>query len=1791
MNATNGRIDADPIESRGGPPTAVPEGADANKLTAAKDAAKKKLLRLVVQQAAEELGDPEAIVEQAFREGLFSDELISGLRAGVRDRMTRRLIDHIAQEGESGLAADAALALADSPEVKAAVDSVERKLAGTIAAKALERMEDEAAIADSIFDQIARVNDVTMSALSEDVRGLVVQSIADRAWASSVDPDEILKVAESRINANDPAIEAAAVEIRKAAIEQIRTLVDQDLSTSEVMTGLAEDAARRIEGLLMERVSEEVRTSGIEARVSESVTEAVSGRIAESVFETDTLLKRVEERLEKDGVRLQEAAEQARAEFAVQLTDDLIAAVTADEAIDSLTAQAVAEVRVRIAQDVCARVTAIPAGELATEATGHFDHDDELVLAAVGTARVELLKEIARRAEASLTDSVDAARQALAAFTPNEAVVTDATDRLRSEVITLIAGRVADELSSHGITSNDAAASEILEASTKALRQTLLEQIVASVATDESRSELRAVAVSDPAIAHLVGEIHDEVWATLAARLSSRVLASSPDQLASAALARVESDAAPLVAAGEAVHAHLVQHIAEQATSNLTDIEKTVTEALAHVPGDAQVLVEAMESLKANLTKHVADRVLDDLEQNGIPTDDPRMTAAAQSVRTLVSGILYAQAMKVATTSKERDRVAQEVARDVHDLLVTDTIEAFSKRNPAELAEEARSRIADSNMLISEASERLADVMAGHVARLAEAALRADGVDFEHPTVAAVMVALQADVRVAIAERAYQTVADSDTKTQLAADIAARVHDAVTSEALRGILGRNPAEMAQAIAAQISEDEPVIARATESVMASLRADIARSVGSRIDAEAEANLIARSIADDSTAVVSDLMHSVADSLREYAKDRAIEEVGSSDSIAEITASGYDVLRDRLVVSIAQRSASMEAGELAGEAASLLGDSPLVAEEASTLLHARMVESIATKAVDQLGSVAAASEKARIIAESDDTVVEDAVRTLYDLLASQVGEEVTRRIHQADRLAQAAASFVDPDDPAVDAAADDVANDLGRLVAVRAVDQLSSASGRARIVAEATGACSDEMESSVRDAEDRLMQTIVARIAGRFSDAGDTARRAQEKLGTDHAPLIAAGEVLKELVLEDLSRKATIMLLDASQAADRAFSRIDLDDPRFQKAQDTLRTRIVDAVAERSLQALEDMDSAAGMVRARIPEDHEHVVGTAALVRDMLLDDIARRSESSLNDTRTAARLSRQRVPENSVNLTSASEALRDLLLDDLVHLATSAFGDATAAAEQAMLRVDGDEDVLVRARAAFKERILMSVLGEAIREIGGAFGSGRADAQQAVFQQAMTAMARQSGAFQPAPDRSPMADYSRPASSEEAQVPFVPASEVSGTPSGAVTGTEETSDALRTAALSSVSDEGWTRLSDLLDHETESVQAEDSIAFRFNEDPAPEVNHQESPVDHQDFIVTEFIEMDADETEEDEVEEEGPFVFAWAADDVHSGDSMSPIHGVEEPVASVRIESSGDGASNPGSSVQLPWDESAGHLAYVYGFVPTDDASLPLGSSLIGMDPANPVRFVTVRGVRAITSMVSADEFSPDAMSNRSQDTSWLREHIRIHARVLDAFKSTTTVVPLRFGSIFENEADVAAMIDARYSRLTETLDRLAGRLEWGVRAVRNLDRMRNRVLQTERTIDESLASLSTGVAQFVRDEMTKSTDLEEASLIETVTRHCLTRVDEALSRWADDGAEKSLVPSHAGDVVMNRAYLVAQTAVEDFRAELTRLGAEFGSIGLSFEMTGPWPAFHFSSLDDDHLAGTVPAQG
>ncbi|MFT5143648.1 MAG: hypothetical protein ACI84D_002278, partial [Thalassolituus oleivorans] len=194
----------------------------------------------------------------------------------------------------------------------------------------------------------------------------------------------------------------------------------------------------------------------------------------------------------------------------------------------------------------------------------------------------------------------------------------------------------------------------------------------------------------------------------------------------------------------------------------------------------------------------------------------------------------------------------------------------------------------------------------------------------------------------------------------------------------------------------------------------------------------------------------------------------------------------------------------------------------------------------------------------------------------------------------------------------------------------------------------------------------------------------------------------------------------------------------------------------------------------------------------------------------------------------------------------------------------------------------------------------------------------------------------------------------------------------------------------------------------------------------------------------------------------------------------------------------------------------------------------------------------------------------------------------DAFKTEGTVMPVRFGAVFENEADVAVMVSSEYDFIEGTLQRLKGKQEWSLRVTRDSDRLREKMATSERTVEDSLGAISTGVAQFIKDEMDKSGELADSEIVATVTENCIRRTHDALMPWSVDGAQKDIFTAPGVDMVFNAAYLVETSQLSDFQAEVERLSKELEPVGMTLDITGPWPAYHFVDSDEDSTTELAP---
>ncbi|CAM5250369.1 hypothetical protein STENM327S_02740 [Streptomyces tendae] len=124
------------------------------------------------------------------------------------------------------------------------------------------------------------------------------------------------------------------------------------------------------------------------------------------------------------------------------------------------------------------------------------------------------------------------------------------------------------------------------------------------------------------------------------------------------------------------------------------------------------------------------------------------------------------------------------------------------------------------------------------------------------------------------------------------------------------------------------------------------------------------------------------------------------------------------------------------------------------------------------------------------------------------------------------------------------------------------------------------------------------------------------------------------------------------------------------------------------------------------------------------------------------------------------------------------------------------------------------------------------------------------------------------------------------------------------------------------------------------------------------------------------------------------------------------------------------------------LRYVYAVCRPFDAALQAQLTGVAGDPP---RLLPHGGLVAVVSHVPEADFSEEALRAHLEDLDWLTATARAHQQVVDALTVVTTPLPLRLATVFRDDSGVRVMLEEREAAFRRTLDRLDGRVEWGVK--------------------------------------------------------------------------------------------------------------------------------------------------
>ncbi|MEU6811426.1 GvpL/GvpF family gas vesicle protein [Streptomyces sp. NPDC046831] len=256
------------------------------------------------------------------------------------------------------------------------------------------------------------------------------------------------------------------------------------------------------------------------------------------------------------------------------------------------------------------------------------------------------------------------------------------------------------------------------------------------------------------------------------------------------------------------------------------------------------------------------------------------------------------------------------------------------------------------------------------------------------------------------------------------------------------------------------------------------------------------------------------------------------------------------------------------------------------------------------------------------------------------------------------------------------------------------------------------------------------------------------------------------------------------------------------------------------------------------------------------------------------------------------------------------------------------------------------------------------------------------------------------------------------------------------------------------------------------------------------------------------------------------------------------------------------------------LRYVYAVC--RPFGTPLQAQLTGV-AGKPAKLLPHHDLVAVVSEVPEADFAEEPLRAHLEDLDWLAATARAHQGVIDALTVVTTPLPLRLATVFRDDSGVRTMMEAREDHFLRTLDRLEGRVEWGVKVYLETE-------QPEKAQPAAPAKAASG-RDYLRQRRQQTRAHEDLwQRAETFA----TRLHETLSALAEDtrlhAPQNAVLSGSAGRNVLNAAYLVPRTGSEEFVELVDRTKDD--APGLRVELTGPWAAYSFAR--DTAEEGTGP---
>jgi gas vesicle protein GvpL/GvpF len=245
--------------------------------------------------------------------------------------------------------------------------------------------------------------------------------------------------------------------------------------------------------------------------------------------------------------------------------------------------------------------------------------------------------------------------------------------------------------------------------------------------------------------------------------------------------------------------------------------------------------------------------------------------------------------------------------------------------------------------------------------------------------------------------------------------------------------------------------------------------------------------------------------------------------------------------------------------------------------------------------------------------------------------------------------------------------------------------------------------------------------------------------------------------------------------------------------------------------------------------------------------------------------------------------------------------------------------------------------------------------------------------------------------------------------------------------------------------------------------------------------------------------------------------------------------------------------------------------------LPPDSLPVAIEDDATLEWVSVNALAALASQVARATYTEENLAEHLTDATWTAIRAMRHETVVEYVAKRTTLIPLRFGTIYLERNGIEQMLTERARELGEIIEQLRGREEWGV----NVYCDRSVLLSSITSVSPVLRELTERAGQAPPGQsylMQKKIEALRVDEARAAVNRIVDEIEDKLKHQSDDSRRLRILKvetTEHGELKAKFAFLVKRAGFDEFRDAAERMAQEHQAAGIRLELTGPWPVYNF----------------